>query len=578
MGKYDYTVQNGYVIYERGKNNPVKYWQDVYKNAVKRGNKISPIFDSVSINTDVGDRLIQLGQNESKKEIELIESAGITINNVQDEIEFIRAFNETLQGKKNFENAILRINEALKIERQGRGARSPVAASWFSGYLSTSLNKVFGEFVRNNLKALQNQDFTEWEQQFEHLVDRAIDLAVKHMLTEMGKTKGDIMYGNPDMWKSYYDAYTSLNNISSDFKDMIKSKLELNKLIDIFKVTDDNGKPLIDLREKTKNRKIRSYIDSKEGLNLDNGKKSRGIAGSVQEFIQALGNMAGQALQNAADGTSKNIKGEIARSDTISIYNYENQIDCSGLAEDIANQIEDIYSNNKTIERAANELKKFYNNNLSKLNKTFIVYGSTKSYSLSSSFRGFHAGKVQRLETLPKILSEANVTQLSKAKDFIYQLYNTSQYSIYEGQRTELIEQGKKVIMSAVANLLFDDWVTIGEEEVSGARAIHSLDLDGVSIPLSVFLIGLGNAIKNTNETIEGWLKVSLHPLSSAVPEWAEPGRKLPFSGTTRAEQHESIKQFWTEQAKMARDQSTYSIVFLSNFKTMIKKWLDLKS
>jgi hypothetical protein len=45
--------------------------------------------------------------------------------------------------------------------------------------------------------------------------------------------------------------------------------------------------------------------------------------------------------------------------------------------------------------------------------------------------------------------------------------------------------------MSAVAELLFDDWSTLGEVR-GGARAIHVLQLEGLQIPSSVFFIAAG--------------------------------------------------------------------------------------
>jgi hypothetical protein len=49
-------------------------------------------------------------------------------------------------------------------------------------------------------------------------------------------------------------------------------------------------------------------------------------------------------------------------------------------------------------------MKDFYEQYLSKLDNSFIVYGSTKSYSLSESFRGFHGGGKRNLSDAVSII------------------------------------------------------------------------------------------------------------------------------------------------------------------------------
>jgi hypothetical protein len=41
---------------------------------------------------------------------------------------------------------------------------------------------------------------------------------------------------------------------------------------------------------------------------------------------------------------------------------------------------------------------------LSQLNDSFIVYGSTKSYTLSDSFKGFHGGGERKLSDAVAII------------------------------------------------------------------------------------------------------------------------------------------------------------------------------
>jgi hypothetical protein len=62
--------------------------------------------------------------------------------------------------------------------------------------------------------------------------------------------------------------------------------------------------------------------------------------------------------------------------------------------------------------------------------------------------------------------------------------------------------------MSAVAELLFDDWVSIGEVPRGGAKAIHVLQLEGLQIPISVFLTAAGRAMVSAANDMERLIKI----------------------------------------------------------------------
>jgi hypothetical protein len=62
----------------------------------------------------------------------------------------------------------------------------------------------------------------------------------------------------------------------------------------------------------------------------------------------------------------------------------------------------------------------------------------------------------------------------NKVNNFINAAYNTGSGAIFEEAQEEFVEQIKISLSKAVANLIFDDWSTLGQIP-TGAQAIHVL-------------------------------------------------------------------------------------------------------
>jgi hypothetical protein len=94
------------------------------------------------------------------------------------------------------------------------------------------------------------------------------------------------------------------------------------------------------------------------------------------------------------------------KTDTVTIYSYENTLDVSKGAEAIVNSLNETMMGSESLLDATNRMRQFYQETLSNLDETFIVYGSTKLYSMSESFtRGFHGGGERSLEDAIHIIS-----------------------------------------------------------------------------------------------------------------------------------------------------------------------------
>ena len=563
------SIHNGAIVYKRGASDPYEYWQVVHQNAMAGAGVIAnaSLFVSPPSRAGIGATLVAQGQAEMAKEIALIQAAGLSVNNTEDVKEFIQRFNEVLMGAEQFKKAVDRLKIAVNDKHQGKENRAPTAASWFASYLGTAITEEINMFLaqKGSYDAIAREDFSRWDKEIDMRIDRAIMKAWKRMLSLTMKDNKE-HYGEKDDWAQVLEASNSFTNFGTTFSDyfikLIRSKVDFSALKNIFKqVTLENGKQT----------GARKFIDSADGLNLKGEKKSRSLGGTVQEWVDALMNSLGNAVSAAASKGSGTLvlTSEMAKTDTVVFYNFEETVSTQGIEQAIVRTLDSNLMGSKSLNETAKRLENFYNQNLSKLNKSFIVYGNSKSYSLSDSFQksGFHNGGERKFSELPGFFAEAKADVTGDVENFIKKAYNTASGAVFDGYAAEVTEETKMALMSAMASLLFDDWKTIGEQPTGGAGAIHALQLDGIRLPLSAVLIATGQALQGIEQSVEGnaeqFFKVSVKlPPPILYPE------------ITPGSSKEEIFGHWSEQYDVSKNAATFSTSFLSNFKGIVKQWL----
>ena len=555
------TVSNGYIVYQRGAESNSPYWRSVHKKAVADASTISSIQLGEKNNKliEAGNRLISLGEIEQQKELALINQAtGGSMSSADDIKEFIRNFNEILIGKQQFEKAIERIEDAITEPKQEKASRAPTIASWFTSYLGTSLNQNITQFIDQNTSALIKKDFSLWAAELDNIIDKSIDQAFENMLIKMEKDPNKELYGDQETWSEIYKASQQLNGFNTYFREMIRSKIDFSKISNLL---EQEG---IDITKKRK-KGIRTKVDGPKGLNLRNESKSRSIGGSVEEYIMSIASTLGEATKSAASTGTRVFASEKMLTDTVTLFSYEANVDSEKMAQNIVDILNESLTSSNSLKKTVQIMEDFYNNYLSKLNNSFIVYGSTKSYSLSDSFRGFHGGGSRQLASAVELIQKAGIGNSGAVDRYVKAAYNTGKGAIFAGQREQIQEDLKIALMSAAAELLFDDWVTIGTPSV-GAQSIHVLQLEGIQLPLSVFLIAAGKAMVEAASDMERIIKISVKlpgPIKYSTP--------IQTAGGHMSE----ILEKWEEQASIAADQSTFSLIFLSNFKSLISSWIS---
>ena len=548
------TVSNGYIVYERGADSDW-YWKGIYNKAVADAANISsPLTgEKQSKLAQAGARLVSLGRSEMAKEIKLIESVtGMTMSSESDIKTFIQNFNQVLMGKKQYEYALKRLKLALSKENQGKKNRAPTIVSFFTTYLGTALNRNINNFI-DNIDI--NQRYEVWLANFDQIIDKSIDDAFRSMLTDK-RSKENELYGAKDEWREVYEASQQINNFNLYFREIIKSKINFDALKSAL------SKEVIESQKKQKG--IRTIIDSAKGLNLKNERKSRSLGGSVNEFIQNILYSIGASLQSSVSSGGRVLTGEIAKTDTVTLLTCSQTIDTQVIEQNLVDTLNNNLAIAKTLQDTTQIMDNFYNQYLSKLNNSFIVYGSAKSYSLSESFSGFSGGGERSMEDIPAILAKAGIGGSGNLRKFLNAAYNTANGAIFSNQREEITEDLKIGLMSAVAQLLFDDWEQIGTQS-SGAQSIHVLQLEGIQLPLSVLLTATGQAMLQASSSMEQLVKISIKPMT-----------EIRYKEVLAGESKQEVLAKWEEEAARAKSESRFSMYFLKNFKTMIMEWVNI--
>lgn len=542
---------------------PNFFWEDRRKNALSHLNASKSIFDDNGQELQaLGERVKNQGQAEREKERAFLSKVmpGFDFTNISD-IELIQKLNEIINGKQQFENALGRIHAAIdNSNKTGNKNLGPSISSLFTSYLGTELSKVFQEFT-SQIKI--EDPFNSWTSFLEERINQAIDNAFRAMTEEIGTKDREInpIYGDADQWRAIGEAYRSIEGFAQEFQQMIRDKINFQSALNMFK-NEQNQQIYRKARRHSKKTGFRTYIDKELHLKTQAGQ----VGGSVNEYIQDLIRRIVPQGGTITDRGTTVIKPETTTPDSVVVYQFE--ADVGVPAQQLAEMISDSLVGSDSLKESARRLDKFYEENLKRLDNTFIVYESDKMYKLDQDFSGFHGGGNHPLNQLVDYIDAAGI-DASVGLDFIYTAYNTLPSAVFNDQRAEIQGQITNILTAAAAKLLFNDWSTVGTSN-TGTQALHVLNLDGVIIPASYLLISLGQAMIETSNDMRRWFAVSVHLPDTVV---YHPGDWRSF-GQGDQNIKEGIYKKWDEQFKSAEKESYFSVKFMGNFRSIVKQFM----
>ena len=524
-------LKDGYVFYKR--LNDTKSdgkWKNLYQSAM---NDFSSIEVGVSQITysNIAETLIAAGEAEQNKERQLLrEIFGVNMDKVslKDYPKFINAINELMGLKNQYRNLL------SKLKANRGKERAPTAASFFDYYLSTAITNRLRGFIdtQKDMEIIANGDYNTWMQKVTDLINLAIEDAVK----KASQQKDTINGQEVRIWSEIAALLQKTNGQLEQFKSEVFKRFNLqNTIRDIF---DWQTKRYQEQKKTTRG------LATSVKASMQLGERAvRSAAGFVEEYFTS-------SLQSMAN-SGGTLKSNIVKSDNVHLFSATVDINLDNVFQELNDSL-----TGQTLEENRTTIENFYNEFLSKIHDGFVVFESVKNYSLGDSFKEFGGGSPQHLSELPSVLN--NIGLNIDGEGLVNLLYNTIEGAIGEEKKTYIREQTRLIMSSAVANFLFDDWQTIGQ---SGDRSIHIFNLDGVLVPLSYLLIAMGEAIRQIQRVPSDYFKVTFNMPGSIL--WP---KKVPVSDG------ENIYDYWEKQRQDVESRSTFSIKFLANFKSLVKK------
>lgn len=568
MGKRPYDRKNfkyddNLIFYSRlnDDNAPQKkLWQKVYSDAnaaiYQKTIKNMPTIKEIK---EIGNGLIAAGLKEREKEIGLLQTVNfkqIPINE-KDYTKYINALNKVIGMRDDYENLLKLAKTKATGKELGRGM-----ATFLGEYLLTSLNQNLKKMIQPEIEE-KNGEFVvteKWKTQIEKCVKDSVYEAVLKVSNQTENIDGEEVL----LWKRSLAPILENKDAYDFFEKTLLTTYHLDTIIDtLVNYINGTGKfTKTTTGGKEKNLTFREVV----GKHMKIEKKSgRTKAGFINEF-SALMNDGIQI--DILSGKKVNIKSEVARSniptiDSVTLYDTTFSIDMDKIISEIS--INALSGLDKI--DVANNLQKYIDKNLSKLEGLFVEFTNTKLYSLGDSFdsRGFGGGSTS-FSVADEIFKKWGYKNTG---ELIGLLKNCAEGAI--GYRyKKVIEQNMTLMLSQhVAKFLFDDWEQIG---VSGPF-VHIFNLNQIKVPLSYLLITMGKALSEaaTYYEISQYFSVVIKAPKILYP--------LKVGITSDGQIDESTKDFnmkayWDHQAEKGM-LGTIETRFLANFKTLLNELID---
>lgn len=518
----------------------------------------------------VGNNVKDIGLAERKKEQAFIQAnlPDFDLSSLENNpTQYITTLNEIVQGKDQFKYALDRIHAAIEMGKKTHwvGTKkeyyknlAPTMSALFMSYLTTEVTSR----MRNIAKTFTpSQAVIEWKIQLDTIIEESIDAAMEKMLEKSQATSNlDQIYGDSEQWKAIGEAYKQLTTFQNQMKGMLKKQLNLDKLRTIF---DDAAGQQILKKTRRNKRKTGGFA---EAIGWKSQQLSNTVGGNVNEYIRAIVEESAPKSATITERGTSVLQGKVAKTDITQFWQYEAEINAN--LEDVIGELETELSDSTSLKNAAERFQEFYDNNLANLSQNnFYIMSNVKMGSLGHGFSGFHNGEKMPLERLGDYIDSAGI-DIAHAHDFVNVAYNTLENAIFANEREEVQENIQKILVSAAAKLLFDDWSTIGAPN-SGTQVLNFFDIDGIIIPSSYFFINLGQAMIEAAESMQSvnnpWISAYVNLPETVVYEgdWRQ-------FGTTNEEIKTGIWGAWNEQAQKAREESYFTTKFLKNFKSLI--------
>ena len=564
-----YKIEDGYVVYRR--QSTVQYYEKSRQlaednaNLIKNTIQSTPMLDKWQA---AGRQLEALGQLEFNRERALLNTFLPTPMSddpldpkaKQQIVEFIANLNIFLKDKDLFDDARNRIRHALSKDSKNL---APTASTLLIGNIFTECSRRLIRLL-NTIPSDVNID-SYIDKQFDSIWDKSVEKAIKKTYDR----SIDDQFGVTKTYQEFLDAfYGADKTISAEFKSLVRNQ------VNITKIKDELKKQGSTIHSKVLAKSNRPGVRAALSKNVSN-KFASTFGGSVDELVTAI--IHNEFAKKRNIGGAKNLTSNIVAADSIMIYGKSINFDSQPLLDDFNENIK----GSANLVETANKMDDYSKNVLSKLDDIFVVYQSDKAYSLGEKFssHGFAGGGEKAIDQLTNRAAASNEVSDENIKKLIALAKNTIPGAIFDSavDKAAITRSIEAEVAPLIANLLFDDWTTLGSNSIDNVNTVHIFHLDGVAIPLSVLLVSAGKAMlaatKNTTEFRKYFSFNFSTPNEVLYPEVSSYPN---LDASQKQNKYSLIENAWQEQAIAAKEQVKFSTHFLSNFKQKVKEWCDL--
>ena len=538
-----FATGQGFVYHNSLLRSRNELWREVGQNA--RENLVSTLTDVVTDNVSLtaqqrGASLLSMGYIEQANEINFLNTVfGTNFGRIELATypSFINSINNLIGLKGQFSSYLNRLNKTI-------GEKYTITAgSNVTDKIITNFNAAVKELFTSGI--MENEIATNESGQYDNirkfLEDKLIEAIEKSLQEEF--TKNVTNDGEDSLESEIREGVNRLMGAvdHGGLRDLIISRFRLDQLTAELVDFKKEKKKLKQTGAKGTSSLIRSVLKL-------HGKGLSSFKGNVQEFFT---NVHLNVDLDVTKGATKVLSSNVARTDVMSLFSIEGQIDLRALLEDFNKDLSET-----SLQKTRDKLQIFTNEFLDKIDTGFIIQESAKNYTLSEEFSKHGFGNITKGTEIINLMNQAGY---NASESFLESIYNLGNGAILD-DHGEFREELKEQLITVIANFLFDDWDTIG---VKGGRAIHVFDLNGVKVPLSYLLIATGKAILDATQNPKKIVNISI-----SIP----PAQQMTASMKKKGEAE--ILSFWKQQAEDAQKKTYISIHFLKNFTDLIQQML----
>ena len=504
------TISQQYVFYDRLKDEKESSHRELHTNALSAVEDYATYYKKDGKLASIAARLLAMANAEKAKEEALLREVlkldSFTINysdDRQDEInQIIGHFNEILGYKK--------IIERYKLVLESGNVTGVNPYIFISDYFNKAIKNSSQRISRAINKALNQNLDADLAPILANALAPCADIAIKKFL-KMNALENDDFGTFSELLKEL-EGNTAAGTILREGFFGIYTK----SLIDsITKMVAENAKLGVVKKIKGSDLKINEgSIYSKGGL--------------WAEWVSNAIVTAGQKGFSSFHAGPYN-----ARPDNILTYG----INIENITKFLENE-----KHNLTRKEARDIFTKI-SREIENLNEGFIIYESDKTSTFGKSVKGISGGTEIKLADYGYLVGNLNKSGA---------IAQTLEGAVGKQYREDITQS----VAEDIAYLLFDDFETIG----SGTRSIHVFNINGVYVPLSVFLFRLGKAVEKTDKIPKEMLKLHLHYKKSDEILYPKDSEDIP-------------KNAWQNQRTSALENISISLTFFKDFNDLIRNY-----